>query len=270
MTKAVTKKGTAEIGEVLDMEDWGGSPITSQDIILPRILMMQPMSDMVTEGEAAFGDMIESLGNTKLGDFKTPLAIIPFYLQKVYVEYDVTDGTGKDKKFLRMVPITAENDNLPYDDEEKNKDGKLIPVMRDRCMNYYVLLPKELELGTALPHVLTFRRTSLKAGKKLATQMYIKNKDAGLPPPAVLCEISVAKTSNDKGTFAIMDVAFIGKTKKEHIAECKRWIKMILAGEAKVHEADEDTQTTAAAPEKEATTGTDAPQAATMAGPEQF
>ena len=266
MSKAMSKKEKAEVSGPLDLDlDWGGSPITSQDIILPRLLMMQPMSDLVTEGEAAFGDIIESLGNKKLGDFKTPLEIIPFYLQKVYVEYDVTNGTGQDKKFLRMVPITASNDNLPYDDEEKNDDGKMIPVMRDRCMNYYVLIPTEIDAGTSLPHVLTFRRTSIKAGKKLATQMYIKNKDAGLPPPAVMCEISVNKTSNDKGTFAIMDVDFTTKTKDEHIAVAKKWVRTIIAGEAKIHEESFDSEE-----EKQVSNGSDVPMDTSMAEPEQF
>ena len=265
-TKSVSKKTKAEVGEVLDMDEWGGSPITSQDIVLPRILMMQPMSDMVTAGDAAFGDMVESLGNKKLGDFKNALEIIPFYLQKVYVEYDISLGTGQgEKKFLRMVPITASNDNLPFDDEELI-NGKATPIMRDRCMNYYVLIPTEVDSNTAIPHELSFRRTSLKAGKKLATQMYIKNKDAGLPPPAVMCSVSVEKTSNDKGTFAIMDVSFTEKTKTEHVAECKRWIKLILAGEAKVHEADEDTATTGTTEQAPQA----APQAATQAEPAQF
>ena len=233
-SKQVVKKENNAIAPI-NMDAWGGSPITSKDIVLPRILMMQPMSDMVTEGDAGFGDMVESLNETKIGDFKNPVEVIPFYLQKVYIEYDVTNGTG-DKRFLRMVPITASNDNLPYEDQEDAADGKTFPLMRDRCMNYYVLLPDEVKNGTALPHILTFRRTSLKAGKKLATQMYVKNTDAGLPPPAVMCKLTPTKTSNDKGTFAVLDVSFTGKTPESYITECMRWMKIILAGEAKVDE----------------------------------
>ena len=77
-SKEVVKKEKNELANPIKMDEWGGSPITSQDIILPRILMMQPMSDMVTEGNAAFGEFRESLNGTKLGDFKNPIEIVPF------------------------------------------------------------------------------------------------------------------------------------------------------------------------------------------------
>ncbi len=252
MTKEVTNKKNNEVGEALDMSEWGGSPITSQDITLPRILVMQATSEAVTEGKAAFGELRESLNNTKLGDFKTPLEVVPFFLQKVFVEYDVTAGDSwKDKRFLRMTPITPENDDLPFTDEEKTSEGKTIKISRDRCMNYFVLLPEEMDNGTALPYVLSFRRTSLKAGKKLATQMYIKNKDANKPPPAVMCEISSNRQSNDDGTYSVLDVKFTTPTPSEYIDQCKKWIKTILAGQAKIHEESFQEEEKQASPRKE-------------------
>lgn len=237
MTKQVTKKEKNEVGAPLNMDEWGGSPVTSQDITLPRILLMQATSEAVTNGKAAFGEFRESLNFDKLGGFDAPLEAIPFYLQKVFVEYDVTAGTGwKDKKYLRMRPITPDNDGLPYEDEEKDESGKTIKISRDRCMNYYLLLPSEIDNGTALPYVITFRRTSLKAGKKLATQMYIKNRDANKPPPAVMCEISSNRESNDDGTYSVMDVKFTKQTPSEYVEHCKKWIQTIIAGEAKVDE----------------------------------
>lgn len=253
MSKQVTKKEKNEVGQPLDMEAWGGSPITSQDITLPRIVMMQPMADKVTEGKAAFGEFRESLNNEKLGDFNSPMEVLPFYLQKVFIEYDVTDP--KEKNFYQIVPITSQNDDLPYEGEGVNSEGKKIKIERDRCMNYYVLLPKEIDEGRALPYVITFRRTSLRAGKKLATQMYVKNRDAGLPPPAVLCEISANRESNDKGTYGVMDVTFTTRAKDEHVEKCKGWIKTILAGQAKVDESSfsEEVKTTSKKAERDVT-----------------
>lgn len=234
MSKEVKKNESKELANPIDLNEWGGSPISSQDIILPRILMMQPMSDKVTEGEAAFGEFRESLNNEKLGDFKTPIEVVPFLLQKAFVEYNNEDPT--DKKFIRIVPITPTNDNLPYEDTEKTAEGKTIKITRDRCMNFFVLLPKDIDAGTAIPHILSFRRSSIKAGKKLATQMYIKNKDANKPPPAVMANIIATKDSNDKGTFGVMDVNFTKPTPDAYVKECLRWVKLILAGQAKIHE----------------------------------
>lgn len=236
MSKEVTKKENKnEVSTEVNMDEWGGSPISAKDIVLPRILLMQPMSEKVTEGEAAFGDLIESLNGEKIGDLKNPIEIIPFYMTKTFVEYNANDP--KDKKYVRIVPITPENDDLPYnDDNGTDRDGKPCKIERDRCMNFYCLLPKDIENNSAIPHIVTFRRSSAKAGKKLATQMYVKNRDAGLPPPAVMVNLSVAKDSNDKGTFGVLDVNFTKKTPENHVKECLRWVKLILAGQATVHE----------------------------------
>ena len=43
MSKEVKKNESKELANPIDLNEWGGSPISSQDIILPRILMMQPM-----------------------------------------------------------------------------------------------------------------------------------------------------------------------------------------------------------------------------------
>ena len=49
-----------------NLGDWGASPLSAKDIIIPRMLVMQPMSDMVTAGEAAFGEFRDSLNKEKL------------------------------------------------------------------------------------------------------------------------------------------------------------------------------------------------------------
>ena len=242
-TKAVAEapqqtKAMAEAGSIDDMSQWGASSaITSKDIIIPRILLMQPMSDKVTAGEAAFGELRESLANEKLGDFNTKLNIVPFYMEKVFVEFNVEDP--EDKLFLRVVPITPANENLPYEDEEFNeKAGKKIKISRDRTMNFYVLLPSEIDLGTALPYILSFRRSNLQGGKQLATQMYVKNINSGKTPASVVMEVAVGKQSNEKKqTWAVLNVKPSSPAKVEHIEAAFKWLKMVKDGKAKVDES---------------------------------
>ncbi len=228
-----TKKENAAVMAGTQVSDWGDSQVSSQDIFIPRVLLMQPMSEKVTAGEAAFGELRSSLDHAKLGDFKTPLEIIPICMQKTWVEYDVTAGDDfKNKKFLRSVPVTPVNENLPYKDEEQG-----MKISRDKCMNFYVLLPDDLKAGGALPYVLTFRRSSLTAGKILITQMEVKNKMSGKTPSSVICQVSVGKETNEAGTFAVMGVTPLKPTPNEYVVEAFKWFKIINSGKAKVDES---------------------------------
>jgi hypothetical protein len=231
--KAVSVQETKAVAEAIPSgADWGGSPISSNDIIIPRIMVMQAMSKRVVDGEATFGEFRESMNNEVLGKFDKGFRIVPFHLEKVFVEYDASED---DKKFLRVVPITPQNENLPYEDREE-RDGKKIEITRDRVMNFYVLRPEEIDLGGAIPYIVSFRRSSLKAGKKLATQMYVKNIASGKTPASVVCTVLANKTSNDKGTFAVMDIVMDSQTPDKYIAEAFKWLQLIKSGKAKAHE----------------------------------
>lgn len=235
-----------------DAADWGaGSAITKKDVIIPRILLMQPMSPPVTDGKAAFGEWRESLNMEKLGDFERGFDVVPFYMEKVFIEYKIeNDGKGNvEKKYLRSVPITPANENLKYEGEETNPEtGETYALQRDRCMNFYVLLKQELEAGVAFPYVLSFRRSSLRAGQKLVTQMYMKNVNAGLTPASMVIKVLSKKETSDKGgkkvTYGIADVAPVERTDPKLIENAFHWLKMVKQGQAKVHEeamVDQDT-----------------------------
>jgi hypothetical protein len=229
------KEAAALPAEVGDVNAWGNGGLSASDIVIPRILLMQGMSQKVLDGEAAFGEFRESLNNELLGKFDKGFEVIPFAMRKVFIEYDASDE--KKKRFLRVVPITPKNEDLPYEDEEKNLEGKLIPVSRDRVMEFYVLRPEEIDMGGAMPYILSFRRTGLKNGKKLATQMYVKNTSAGKTPASVIVTVLATKESNNEGTWAVTDVALSRPTPDKYIAEAFKWLQLINQGRAKVDES---------------------------------
>jgi hypothetical protein len=232
VSKEIANKEKSEVAIALDQNEWGVTEVSSRDIIIPRILLMQPMSDKVTAGDAAFGEFRESLNNEKLGDFKAGFEFVPFHMEKVFIEYKVN---GQKKDYLRVVPITPQNEDLPYNDVEKGEDGVSFEVSRDRVMNFYVLLPSELEVGGAIPYILSARRTSMTAGKKLATQMFVKNIAAKKTPASTVCIATCGKQSNDEGTWAVMDVAPTRQSPDQYVVEALKWLKMIKAGKAKAH-----------------------------------
>ena len=101
-------------------------------------------------------------------------------------------------------------------------------------------LPSELEEGGALPYMIEFKSTSLRAGKKMATQMYTKNLASGLSPAAKVFVLSLTKEQNDKGTFAVFDVAVDRNSTGDEQAEALKWFKLLGSGAAKVHEEGDD------------------------------
>jgi hypothetical protein len=217
--------------------EWAaGSDISKRDIIIPRILLMQPMSPQVTNGEAKFGELRESLNMELLGAFEKGFDVVPFYMEKFFkVSKDL--GKNKEKEFMRMDPITPENETLPYEDEEVDaQSGEVVKILRDRVMSFYVLLKSELELGSAIPYILSFSRTSMTAGRKLTTQMYVKNINSGKNPASMMMHVSAMKQTQDNKTWAILDVKPVAQTPEKMISDAFRWLQLIKTGAAKTHE----------------------------------
>lgn len=232
------KKEAGALTAATDLSEWGGGQVvTSNDIIIPKILPMNFMSDKVKNGEAAYGELRDTLSNTKFGDLQTTFEFIPFYMEKKWFEFSiVTNRAGaKKREFSKVVPVQDNpakpgyNDDLPYAEEN---------LERDRVMDFYVLIPSEIKAGTSMPYVLSFRRTSIKAGKKLATQIFLANARAGKVPAAVAMSLSAKSVQNAEGEYVVMDVTPARESKSEEITECLKWLKLIRAGATKVDESD--------------------------------
>lgn len=239
MSTAVAKKENTELALAQDLGSWGESPVSVKDVVIPRMLVMNGTSELVTEGEAGFGEIRCSLTKKKLADLKNGVKIVPFAMKKCFIEYD---ADAEPKQYLRRVEMTPANENLPYNDKGLDNEGKECNISRDYVMEFFCLLPEEIDRGGELPYIITFRRTALRNGKKLATQMFISNRGAGLPPPGLTVELFTKKESNDDNTWAVPDVRLdpeaTSKTKPEHVASALKWFKMI--NQVKVHEADEE------------------------------
>jgi len=109
-------------------------------------------------------------------------------------------------------------------------------------MNFYVLLPNEIkegkELGGTIPYVLSFRRTSLKAGKQLTTQMYIKNKAAQMPPPGVVMKLTGRPDENDDGAYCVMEVRSLRQSTNAQMVACLEWFNLINESGVKIDNSD--------------------------------
>lgn len=240
-SKQLQARANNEVAEHVggDLSDWGHEELSSSDIILPKLLPMQLMSEKVVEGKAQFGEIRDNVDNKLMGSLEKPLEVIPFARDRVFIEFE-TAPNSNDKVFKRVVPIVVDRTNPNYNDdapyEQTLEDGT--KVSRDRTLNFYVLIPDEIKEGSAIPYVLPFRRTSMRGGRKLETQMFMKNRMAGKVPCAYTINIVPEKQKNDKGTFIVLDISTGRAATGDEIETAFYWNKMIKSGQTKVNDSD--------------------------------
>lgn len=220
------------------MDMFGDSPVSSNDVIIPKIRVMQPGSQLVTDGAAKFGDFVESLANEVIGNINdAAIELIPFYVEKIWI---ISKWNGAKFEFDRIEAITPMNENKQW--EEDTPNGKF---KNERCFNFYCLNPSD----TGLPVIVAFKGSSMKSGRELMTQMYVKNRAAGKAPCAKVIGLTGDKTSNDKGTFAVLKTATIRDTNMAEMQKCLEWFKAVQSGDAKADNSDVTESAPQAKPE---------------------
>ena len=209
---------------------WGAETADPGDILIPKILLMQGLSEAVADEKAQMGDMIDSLTFEQLGtgrgDTPSPIKLIPLVSFKQWIIYEKLGG---DKiQFKEIVDFTPANANM----EKETEDEK-----RVLCLNFYVMLADQVEDPTAIPYLLSFRITSFRTGQKLSTH-FSKCARAKVPPAASIFSLSAKKRQNDHGTFYVYELEPSGKTSEEGLKLAYEWYKTIRAGQTRVDDSD--------------------------------
>ena len=227
MSKAVSKKKESAVANQELMEAWGTPTVSSKDIIIPKILCMQGLSELVMDDDhpAKMGDFVDSMTNEIIGDYnKKPVAFIPFHLHKVWI---ISKKTGSDFEFDRIEDVTPMNEGKPWTEVINGVEYK-----NEYTMNFYVLRPEDM----SLPYIISFKGMSGKAGKILSTQMFVRNAAAGKIPPAYVMELSGSKDKNDKGTFITLATKVSRESTSAEVEAAFTWFKTVQAGQVKSHE----------------------------------
>jgi hypothetical protein len=219
--------------------------VLNSDIIIPKLLLMQGLSEFVSERKKdpttnksiGQGDMVRSTTGEIVADPDTTVDIVPL---KMSAEWRLEEKVGGKFEYRGTEPRTASNEDSPWEFKKDGADWK-----RTKVINLFALLPKDVvayraelqkavETGempdlnkTLMPVVISFRSTSFNAGKKVAT-FYAQLRDIlrlnpNVRPFHYTLELSCYQDKNDKGTYYVFD---IGKTKKlaqDLVDEAARW-----------------------------------------------
>jgi len=228
MSKQVAKKQESEVASV-DVDAFGGGELSSTDIIIPKVLTMQGLSKLVTEGTAKFGDFVDSISSTVIGNYASGhIEFIPFHLEKSWI---ISKKMGDRFVYDRVEPWSLANDGKQW---EEVING--VVYKNEKAFSFYCILPSD----PSIPYIIQFKGTSIKAGKELATQMYVKNRAVGKVPPAKVMKLSGERTQNDKGIFVKLKSAVVRDSKVEEIQTCLEWFSIIKQGNVKVDDESHD------------------------------
>jgi hypothetical protein len=227
MSKAIKKQeNSVVINDDLGLDAWGASPVSAQDIVIPKILCMQGLSELVTEDQAKMGDFVDSLTKQVIGSASKPIEFIPFHLEKIWIISEKKAGES-DFSFKEIVPVTPANEGMRY---QEVVDG--VELKREYTRNFYVLRPDDM----GLPYIISFKGMSAKAGKQLATQMYVKNAAEGKNPAAKVMKLGGFKEKNAKGTYYVLSTTEARDSEISEQKQALQWYKTVNAGQTQAHE----------------------------------
>lgn len=217
---------------------WGAENVDAKDVLIPKILLMQPLSALVAKEEKAkVGDIVNSTRKSVLAVRGTGVEIIPISTYKTWVLFEKPEG-GKEK-FKAVVPHTPANEAWPLEEVV----GK-VTIKRDRCLNFFCMVVGDEQL----PYLLSFRRTSMNTGKVLSTH-FMLSREAKQPPAAKVFKLSSHKVDGEKGTYYVFDLEESRKTTNEELSSAYRWYKELQASTHKVDDSDlGEAETEAQAP----------------------
>ncbi len=201
----------------------------AKDLIIPKILVMQGLSQSVSEGKAVLGELRDSLDNKLFGGKDKTLEFIPLHFYKTWIIF--TEEKGK-FEYTAQVPCTAQNANWTWED---TVDGK--KVRRDQAINVYCILPQEIKEGIFLPYIVSFRRTSYITGKKLLTDRE-KMLIAKRRWHTKTFKLGSKLEKNDQGSFYVFTSEMGRDTTPEEIEAISPWLGMVTSQAMKVDDSD--------------------------------
>lgn len=205
------------------------TPVASTDLVIPKLLLMQGLSELVSQEKAKLGEIRDSIDGNLFGNKELPLEIIPFKTFKTWVLYEEMNGKFE---YKGQIPMTPENENWSWDDTVNG-----VKVRRDACINYFCLVPKEIEHEMFFPYLVSFRRTSYFAGKKLETHR-AKLRLFKKPISFKTFLLSSTRQENDKGTYYVYDIKEGRHTAEKELEAVKQWCDTMSKQSVRVDDSD--------------------------------
>lgn len=235
MSNIVEVKANAVATQDLANMSWDDDVVEAKDIRIPRLLLMQQMSELVSTRKAQAGDIINNITSEKVADEKEPLNIVPIHTFKTWTIHHKVNGKFE---YLKQEDYTAANANRPREEVIAGVEYQNVETI-----NLLGIQEKDLNSLEALPVMLSFRMTSYACGKDILT---LKTNAARINKPFSMYTIKLAPAfvKNDKGSFFVFKFtgAYPTKDFESHVQTLYTWNQTFRAGKAQVAPEEEETK----------------------------
>ncbi len=239
MSKEVVKKESAQVAipDAFKKKGASVSVIDQKDMLIPKLLTMQPTSTFVSEERAAPGDLGSSVTGEVIGGKGKWLKFVPLMTYKT-VEY--YDKSGAKPKLVKTEAWDAKKHSTV--EWEQTINGKPHKVME--CLNFYIMLDKDLSNPAGLPHLVSYRSTQKQGGKKLISH-FMQMEMMGVVPWYGTLEVTTTKQTNaEKQPYFTPDIRPVGQTDAKYAEKLQQWVDLIARNAVRIDETD-DTEVTA-------------------------
>jgi len=199
----------------------GFDEIEEGDIKLPRLSILQGLSEVVIDGKAKMGQLGNSLTKEIYGD---EVDFIPLFMFKTRARFDVERGLvmmSRDNKTVTMaIDEFAEYLGKPIEEVPGAAwDGDQPPSF-SVVYNFPVLLVGKLN---QFPVSLSLMRTAVKTAKELLSMARFSGEDMFARVYTLRSEI----TKGEKGTYAVPIIDFKRRCEDEEYAVAKKFFDML-------------------------------------------
>lgn len=203
LTKATSREVSTQLRRGFETESG------REDLLIPRTKLLQPLSPEIEENNLKAGSIINSLTKEIL-----PVEFVPVFMFKEFIRFNAraTDKAGYDPGFaLGALMWKTADPNDPRVEETKFGPNGEQPVAQ-AVLNFFSYFP-----GCDMPIIVSFAKTSYKAGK----QLYSLTKFTGGDMFSRKYSLTTKKEQNDSGSYWVYQVAPAGVTSEEdfNIAE---------------------------------------------------
>lgn len=212
-------------------ESWGAEGASQDDVLVPRLMLMQDLSDLVKQRRAEVGDIVHS-GTGEVLIKKSCLGeIIPIITFREWHIFDVNSkGQEVFRKYGGRVPMTAQNANLPVEAVENG-----LPIRRKKAISFFVLF---VPLIDELPFLVTFKKANIMVGKQLTTHFKVSQMKKQ-PPASQVFKFGSTQKVWEQHTFGVNTIEPSRPATPIELAIARKWYETFQTIEVKVADENE-------------------------------
>lgn len=197
-----------------------------EDLILPRATLLQALSPQVIDGVEGCrpGVIVNNITTEPLGE-----VFIPIFKWTEYLKFNPRDSKaeGFDPAFEPGALVWKTATPTPEQIEECKfgEEGEKPTAMK--VMNFLCYF-----LGSEMPIVLSFAKTSYKTGKKLISLAQYTGGDMF----SKKYKLTAKQAESNGNRYFVFDVGIVGKANKEEFAIAEGWYESFRGKEIKTHD----------------------------------